>query len=95
MSNAVLSAVSLDDPSGIFSDSTRVRVTGLCIKSALAGNLTITGMANADGSAAAWLVTTGTSGFVAPPAGGLGNRLSFSYANGADAGKAVAIFTPL
>lgn len=95
MANRYVTAVSLDDQTGICVDSAQSRITGACIKTALAGNLTLNGVNNADGSAAAWTVTAGTSGYVAAPATGLCNRLTFSYANGADLGKATVIFNPL
>lgn len=96
MSNTILNAVSLDDPSGICSNHSHALVIGVALRSALSGVLTLNGVTNADGSPAAWTVSSGASGFSAPPGTKqFWGAMSFSYANPADAGKAVLIFQPL
>lgn len=93
--NKTLLAISLDDASGIAHDGSRSRVVGVALKSAPAGNITISGVGNLDGSAASWVITAGSTAFSAAPASAFAKALSFSYANPADAGKAVLIFQPL
>jgi len=95
MSNRSMNATSLDDVSGICSDLSRSSVVGVCIKSALAGSLTLVGVTNADGSPAAWVIAASTVGFVAAPGSKYSGRLSFAYANGADAGSAIVILSAL
>jgi hypothetical protein len=96
MANKILNAVSLDDLSGICSNHSQAQVIGLCIKSALAGSLTIGGVTQASGAAQPWVVPSTTAGYVAAPGTGMfSGSLTFTYANAADQGKAVAIYQPL
>jgi hypothetical protein len=72
-------------------------VTGLFLKSALTGTLTITGVTTAGGAAQAWVNGPGTSGYVAPPGSGKywAPGLMYSLSNpGADTGKAVVCWVP-
>ena len=95
MSNAFFTAVSLDDQAGHATNSSQNLVQGLCIKSALIGSLTITGVCNANGSPAAWVVPATTQGFVSPPGSARCATLSFAYASASDMGKAIAILQTL
>lgn len=92
MSNQVLSAVSLDDPSGICCSYSTARVIGVMLKAPLKGNLHVIGVTNEDGSAAAWGLFPSAGYFSPPPGSGMCNGLSFVYEDEADHGKAIAIF---
>lgn len=95
MPNQLGTSVVLNDANGIFSTGP-ARVLGICIKSALAGNLTITGVTQSSGSPQSWVISSGTSGFVAAPGSGQsgGGNLSFSYANAGDYGQAIGLLIP-
>lgn len=93
MSNPTGTCTTLQDASGIFIDCSQAQVLGIALKSALSGSLTITGVNNLDGSAAAWVIASSSTGWQAPAgnSAGLCNRTGFTYSNpGADTGKAVA-----
>lgn len=97
MSNPNGNFVLLQDAAGIVTDVSSLQVTGLVLKSALTGTLTVTGVNNLDGSAASWVIAPASTGWQAPPgnAAGLANRLSYVLSNvGADASKALLMFTP-
>lgn len=96
MSNTILNAVSLDDQGGIPINHSQGLAVGVALRAALTGALTLSGVSNSDGSPAAWSISGGTSGFSAAPGSKkFWGAMSFSYANPADAGKAVLIFQPL
>lgn len=80
---------------GAISDASQVSVLGLGIKSALTGSLTITGMANTDGSPATWTIAPGGSGAYSPPAAGLASHLSYALSSAADLGKVFIAFRPI
>lgn len=89
--------IQLQDAGGIATDVSSHQVTGLVLKNALTGTLTVVGVNNLDGSAASWVIAPASTGWQAPPgnAGGLANKLSYVLSNvGADAGKAILLFTP-
>ena len=68
---------------------------GVALKSALTGSLTVTGVANLDGSAASWVIAPGATGWQTPPGNsqGLCQALTFVLSNvAADAGKALLIW---
>ena len=71
-------------------------VFGVCIRSALTGTLTITGMTQSNGAAQAWAIAPGTSGYVAPPGSTrFFGALRYSLSNAAsDTGKAFIGFQP-
>lgn len=97
MSNPSGNFSTLQDPGGIVVDHSQSQVAGIALKSALTGSLTISGINNLDGSAAAWVISGGSSGWQAPTgnSAGLCNRVSYAYSNvGADAGKALLMWTP-
>jgi hypothetical protein len=97
MSNQFGNSATLSDPSGIVSDSSACQVSGVTIKTALTGSLTVTGVCNLDGTPASWVIPPASVGYVAPAgnSSGLAGRVGFSYSNaGADAGKAQLLFTP-
>lgn len=69
-------------------------VFGVCIKTALTGTLTLTGMTQGNGASQPWVIAPGTSGYVAPPGSGkFFGALRYSLSNsGADAGKAFVAY---
>ena len=97
MTNSNGNFATLQDASGIVADSSQSQVAGIVLKSALTGSLTITGVRNVDGTAASWVISAASSGWQAPTgnSSGLCGALSYSYSNvGADAGKALLMWTP-
>ena len=96
MPNPSGSFVLLQDAAGIVTDTSSHQVTGLVLKSALTGTLTVVGVNNLDGSAATWVIAPASTGWQSPPgnAAGLANKLSYTLSNvGADAGKTLLMFT--
>jgi hypothetical protein len=93
--NANYVANELDSTAGVCSDFSRAKVKGIILTAALAGNLTVTGVTNSDGTPSSWVINSGSSGWQAPPGSGYTNRLTYVYANGADAGSAVVLLTPM
>jgi hypothetical protein len=93
--NTYGSCAVLTDQAGVAIDVPS-RVLGITLTSTLAGNLSVTGVNNLDGSAASWTISTGQSGWQASAgnSGGLSNRLTFSFANAGDAGKAIVSYIP-
>ena len=91
MSNPQGSAIALNDANGIFANGPAIQVA-IWLKSALVGNLTITGMTTSGGGPQAWVIAGGSAGYQAPPGSGHGGsgNVSFSYANASDYGKALA-----
>lgn len=71
-------------------------VFGVCIKTALTGSLTLTGMSQNSGAAQPWVIAPGTSGYVAPPGSTkFWGALRYSLSNAAaDAGKAFIAYQP-
>lgn len=92
MTNQVLFAVSLDEPSGVCCCYSKARVIGLTLKAPLNGHLHLIGVANEDGSAAAWELFPNARHFSQPPGSGMCNGLYFVYEDQADHGKAIVIF---
>ena len=89
-------SLTLNDAAGQIGASPASAI-GIALKSALTGSLTITGVAQANGSPQAWTIAPGSTGYQAAPGAGHtgGGRLNYSLSNvGADAGKAVALFEP-
>jgi len=80
---------------GSISGHSQGTVFGVCIKSALTGTLTLTGMSQNNGSAQSWVIAPGTSGYVAAPGSTkFWGSLSYALTNpGADAGKAFIAYT--
>ena len=81
---------------GEISTSNSGTVFGVCVRSALTGTLTITGMTQSSGAAQAWAIAPGTSGYVAPPGSTkFFGALRYSLSNAAaDAGKAFVAYQP-
>lgn len=81
---------------GEISGASSATVFGVCIKTALTGTLTITGMTQSTGAAQAWVIAPGTSGYVAPPGSTkFFGALRYSLSNAAaDAGKAFIAYQP-
>ena len=81
---------------GEISTSNSGTVFGVCIKSALTGTLTITGLTQVSGAAQAWAIAPGTSGYVAPPGSArFFGALRYSLSNAAaDAGKSFVAYQP-
>ena len=97
MANSYGNFATLSDASGIVCDSSAHQITGVALRSALTGSLTVTGVANVSGSPAAWVIAPASTGWQTPAGDSLGlaGRVSFSLSNpGADAGKAQLLFTP-
>ena len=92
------SCVVLTDANGICIDNTRCQILAANVGSALVGSLTITGVANLNGSLAAWVIPATSVGVFTPPgdSGGIaGLPVTFVYSNpGADAGKVTLAYIP-
>lgn len=94
--NSYVNAVVLVDAGGICCEASRAKVLSVCIKTALTGSLTVTGITNLDGTPAAWVIPSTTVGVVLPPgnSGGVSTVVSFAYSNpGADTGKATLVYS--
>lgn len=88
----------LDQQSGQLTPNIAAKAVSVSLKSALTGSLTISGIRNTDGTAAAWVIASGTSGHVDAPgsgASGGGRSLWFTYSDPTDAGKAIAAYLPV
>lgn len=81
---------------GEISSSSSGTVFGVCIKAALTGSLTFTGLTQSGGAAQAWVIAPATSGYVAPPGSAkFFGALRYSLSNApADAGKAFIAYGP-
>src|SRR5574337_620953 len=78
-------ALRLISTGGTAQEGGMTAVWGVMLTAALAGSLTITGLVKADGSAQAWVIAAGQSGYQALPGGAAGTTgggpLAWSYAN--------------
>ena len=79
---------------GTISTASSGLVFGVCIKSALTGSLTVTGISQASGAPQSWVIPATTSGYVAAPGSGkFWGSLMYALSNaGADTGKAFIAF---
>lgn len=86
----------LEGIQGIPTNHSQGVVLGVALRSALNGDLTISGVTNSNGSAASWVIPAGSTAFSAAPGSQkFWRAVSFAYADVADSGKAVLIFQPL
>lgn len=81
---------------GEISSSSSGTVFGVCIKTALTGTVTISGVSQTNGAAQPWVIAPGTSGYVAPPGSTrFFGALRYSLSNAAaDASKAFIAYQP-
>lgn len=93
--NQLGNSLVLQDLAGNVTNSSQGQCLGVCIKSALAGSLTIAGVSNTDGSAASWVITPATVGYVAPPgSGNYWRGMDYTLSSAGDAGKAIVLWAP-
>lgn len=96
--NQLGNSLVLQDLAGNITNGGQGQCLGVCIKSALTGTLTITGISNPDGTPASWVIPSTTVGYVPCPAGSSAKYwsggMNYTLSNVADAAKAIAMWVP-